>query len=141
MSTFDDLLAHAHRLLDQRQDPFDDHVFCMRLAESPEAMEEVVRLRATLLQVESVKPRRKQRGKRLWAVSIAAAVLLFLLIPPKRFESDNDSRSIVKFSTTVAPAVIRFRHARTSTQLNPSPGNALFHVSVTSAQVANDFYR
>jgi len=141
MSTFDDLLAHAHRLLDQRQDPFDDHVFCTRLAESPEAMEEVVRLRATLLHVESVKSGRKLRGKKLWAASIAAAVLLFLLIPTQRFESEKDPRSIAKFSASDAPTVIRFRHTRTSTQLNPSPGSALFRVSVTSAQVATDLYR
>ncbi|MFK5957160.1 MAG: hypothetical protein QM477_12015 [Planctomycetota bacterium] len=143
MSHFDDLLAQANRLLDQRQDPFDDEVFCRRLVECPGAMEEVVQLRAALLQMEQGRQSIRRRPIFWMGGGLAAAVLLILMLPQPKQEINllelGSSMLNPSFPLLVPekPTAHHLRIQAQSVQLNPNPGSNRFRVTVVTTRASS----
>jgi len=146
------LLAEAQELLDQRLDPLDHADFAERLADCPEALEEVIALRslALLLKVPappvtpvspvSLAPTRLPR--QWWLAPLAAAAALFLMLntgqedlPPAIAEPELIVQAPQPTQPTqpvATPAVLHFKQSTESTTLSPPTTGDVLSLSITS---------
>jgi len=149
------LVARAQELLDQRQDPLEDHDLLAALEDCTDALEEVIALRAIGLQLAATAPATSTAASsapvpataswphRWWIAPLAAAAALaIMLLPPQ--ESVAPEISLQASSTAVsaaaaapaAPAtsaILRLEQHAQTTALSPAAGGDLIAVSITTS--------
>lgn len=74
--------SRVDELLDERRDPLDDETVQRHLARDPRAMDEYVRLTATLASLPSRRPKRRATTILAAAGFLAAAVIAYALLGP-----------------------------------------------------------
>lgn len=157
------LLAEAQELLDSRRDPFENAAFCQALEDAPEALEEIVALRAVALplqdlgRIQAHPPSATGRTNWSWiAMPMAAALLLWATLDP-RSDSDTESTaghvaSLPVLETSehrgvpepqvvsgamppaTTPAILQMSHdVRTQTH-HQKTGAGILQVKITSSQ-------
>jgi len=138
------LLAEAQEFLDHRQDPLNDASFQERLASCPDALEEVIALRALAFTLQAPPPSKGQppalRAKRWWLAPLAAAAALMLMLRPPVHEIAfveepmlfaASEPSAVPIAT---PAVLHWEQSSQSTTLSPPPSGDVLALSITSSR-------
>lgn len=133
------LLAEAQELLDQRMDPLDHADFAERLASCPEALEEVIALRAVDKLLTAPLPTRIPRQWWLAPLASAAALLLMLNtgepeIPPAIFEPELIVQAPKPEEIVATPAVLHFTQSTESTTLSPPTTGDVLSLSITSSR-------
>lgn len=143
-ATHQELLTEAQELLDQRLDPLDQEGFAERLASCPEALDEVIALRALALSLQSFSAQEVRSpilaAKRWWLAPLAAAAaLLLMLLPPVRelaiIEEPMFTAAAEPSAVAIAtPAVLHWEQTMRSTTLSPPPSGDVLSLSITSSR-------
>lgn len=142
------LLAEAQELLDQRMDPLDHADFAERLADCPEALEDVIALRALALSMPTQAKQAPQPAsqptslsRQWWLAPLAAAAALLLMLNAGQEEllpSAPEPALIVQApqpeKAVATPAVLHFSQSTESTTLSPPPTGDVLSLSITSSR-------